>query len=437
MTSSTLLETEPLSAEEQTLEKVARILRKGIMTQAVITVALFLLTVFLPATLLESLRALMLANFGADAETSFVAVILVMLFNISLFLVLMVGVLSREIWAFIATGIILLVNGALLVTWGFIPLIIPMIFLAWALAMMFPSLSIFRTNPITLKELRGRMRGARAFLVLTVYLGLMSGFMLLIYFLQRSAVIYANSVATGEVGRILFMSVVGIELLLIIFITPGFTSGAITSEREHQTYDLLRTTLIAPSTFIIGKLESALGYVFLLLLAGIPLQSVAFLFGGISELEIILSLVVLLATAMALGAVGIYFSAVYPKTFTANIRAHSTVIGVIVGSIAVSFILELFYGMLVFNGTMPNSLVERILIYARTILQSINPILASLTSQSIWSEYQSISFWNYTLVSDGSTMPLISPWLLFTLIYLGGAACLLILAIRRTRSFDQ
>ena len=37
------------------------------------------------------------------------------------------------------------------------------------------SYSLLR-NPVVLKELRGRMRGPRAFVVLTVYLTLMSGF---------------------------------------------------------------------------------------------------------------------------------------------------------------------------------------------------------------------------------------------------------------------
>ena len=77
-----------------------------------------------------------------------------------------------------------------------------------------------------------------------------------------NAVIRSATLAAG---------VVGIELLLIIFIAPSFTSGAITGERERQTYDLLRTTLLATPSFITGKLESSLGYILLLLLAAIPL----------------------------------------------------------------------------------------------------------------------------------------------------------------------
>ena len=185
----------------------------------------------------------------------------------------------------------------------------------------------FRVNPVMLKELRGRMRGVRAFAVMTVYLGLMSGFTTLLYLVYSSFTRTSGSAAAGEIGRVLFLGVVGIELLLIIFIAPAFTAGAITGERERQTYDLLQTTLLATPSFVIGKLESALGYILLLLLSGIPLQSIAFLFGGVSELELVLSFVILMVTAIALGTVGIYFSAAMPRTLVASVRAYSVILG--------------------------------------------------------------------------------------------------------------
>src|SRR5690606_6689202 len=115
------------------------------------------------------------------------------------------------------------------------------------------------------------------------------------------------------------------ELMLIIFIAPAFTAGAVTGERERKTYDLLQITLLPRPSFIIGKLESALGYIFLLLLAAIPLQSIAFLFGGVSETELIISFVILVVTAIALGTIGLYFSTAAERTLTASVRAYSFV----------------------------------------------------------------------------------------------------------------
>src|SRR5690606_6932354 len=162
------------------------------------------------------------------------------------------------------------------------------------------------------------------------------------------------------------LPIFGIELLLIVFIAPAFTAGAITGERERQTYDLLKTTLLASPSFVLGKLESALSYILLLLLAAIPLQSIAFLFGGVSELEVLLSFVILMVTAIALGTVGIYFSAVAPRTLAASVRAYTVALAVTFG---VPLILSIFFGVynnavLGFGSTITNSpVIESLLIY--------------------------------------------------------------------------
>ena len=142
-------------------------------------------------------------------------------------------------------------------------------------------------NPVVLKELRGRMRGPRAFIVLTLYLLLMSGFVALLYLVYIASVNSAVSGNSGQlVGKFVFGAVVGIELLLVCFIAPAFTAGAISGERERQTYDLLRTTLLPAQALVLGKLASALSYMLLLLVAAFPLQSLAFLLGGVGPEEV-------------------------------------------------------------------------------------------------------------------------------------------------------
>src|SRR5215467_2499742 len=87
------------------------------------------------------------------------------------------------------------------------------------------SLPLLR-NPVVLKDLRGRMRGTRAFVVLTVYLTLMSGFALLLYVLYATSLNYSGVTPGGTIGRVLFIGIVGVELFLVTFIAPTFTAGA-------------------------------------------------------------------------------------------------------------------------------------------------------------------------------------------------------------------
>ena len=72
------------------------------------------------------------------------------------------------------------------------------------------------------KELRGRMRGARAFVVLTIYLLFLTAFTLLLYFIAKLAV---SSNPTTPAGKTVFLGLVAFELGLVCFLAPSFTAG--------------------------------------------------------------------------------------------------------------------------------------------------------------------------------------------------------------------
>src|SRR5690606_30229381 len=144
-------------------------------------------------------------------------------------------------------------------------------------------------NPVTVKELRSRMRGRRAFVVLTIYLLLMSGFVSLVYLGYASA---SNSPFGPDprlAGKTIFATVVGVQVLLVIYIGPSFTAGAITGEKERQTYNLLRTTLLPARSFVTGKSLSPLIYVFLLILTAILLQTLALNLGRVPPPQVLVA----------------------------------------------------------------------------------------------------------------------------------------------------
>ena len=432
--------TENRSPRELLLERAGNILQHGAFANAIIAAAGVVLALVAGLRILPDLfgvlQGVLLFRFTGAGDAALAVVVLLALLDLSLLLVVMVGVLAREIWTLPALVLLMIGNIAALVLLGFTPALVTIAFALWAMLALRQDMQAFRLNPVMLKELRGRMRGVRAFAVMTVYLGLMSGFTLLLYLVYGSFSRSSGSAAAGEIGRVLFLGVVGIELLLIIFIAPAFTAGAITGERERQTYDLLQTTLLATPSFVIGKLESALGYILLLLLSGIPLQSIAFLFGGVTEAELILSFVILMVTAVALGTVGIYFSAAMPRTLVASIRAYAVILGVMfVAPVLLSAVLDILNNLFFIRaGSALSPITETIVRYIDLLLTSINPIAAGLSAQDLLVNQRVLGLWSYTLQSNGSTIPLISPWISFTIVYLAVSAVLIVLTIRSTRN---
>lgn len=435
---------EALTPREQRLERAAGVLRWGAVANGAVTLLLLVLALLggiqaIP-NLFATLHSALLGRMAGSDDASLTIVIFLVMVNISLLLVMMVGVLAREIWALPGIWIVAALNTLALIVFGFTPAVITIAAAVWGAVIAARDVRAFRLNPVMLKELRGRMRGIRAFVVLTIYLGLMSGFTALLYLIYTSSAQASGSASAGAIGRVLFIGLVAIELLLIIFIAPAFTAGAITGERERQTYDLLRTTLLASPSFIIGKLESALGYILLLLFSAIPLQSIAFLFGGVTELEVILSFVILAVTAVTLGTVGIFFSAVTPRTLSASVRSYTVALAVTFGiPILVSLpLLSAFvnaasgFG----SGISASPVLESIFIYVGLLLVSLNPIATSLMTQQLLIDRQVLGFWAVTLSSDGSTIPLVSPWISFSIIYLMISTVLIVIAVRRMRRVE-
>jgi ABC-2 type transport system permease protein len=433
---------EALTPREQRLERAAGVLRWGAIVSGGLVVVLLAAALLggvgvIPG-LFPALQNLLLGRAPLAADAALSVVILLLLVDISLLLVLMVGVLAREFWSIPAVWLVAAVNVGAVILLGFTPAVIAIGAAVGSWIIIMRDISAFRVNPVMLKELRGRMRGVRAFIVLTIYLGLMGTFTTLLYLVFTASTVQATgSGAIGSIGRVLFAGLVGIELLLIIFIAPAFTAGAITGERERQTYDLLQTTLLASPSFVIGKLESALGYILLLLFAAIPLQSIAFLFGGVTELELILSFIILAVTAVTLGTVGIFFSAITPRTLSASVRSYTTALAVTVG-ILILLNFPLFnaferaasgFG----SGISSSALVETFFIYLGLVLVSLNPVATALVSQQLLADRQAFGLWTVTLSSDGSTIPLVSPWISFTVFYLVISTVLIVLAVREMR----
>jgi len=289
-------------------------------------------------------------------------------------------------------------------------------------------------NPVVLKELRGRMRGNRAFAVLSIYLGLMSLFTMLLYFTYAASTNVDVYGPSGQVvGKIVFGGLVGIELFLVCFIAPAFTAGAISGERERQTYELLRTTLLPARSLVLGKLASALSFIVLMLFAAVPLQSLAFLLGGVALEEVLISLVILLATALASGTAGIFFSTVMRRTLGASVLTYASALAAVLGLPLLMLVFLPVYGIFFSSySTPPSPILQAALVYSFGLLVCLNPLATAFFTETILVNEQSVLGMPFSLV-NGSTIPLISPWIPYTFFCFFFSFILILISIQLVR----
>jgi ABC-type transport system involved in multi-copper enzyme maturation permease subunit len=204
---------------------------------------------------------------------------------------------------------------------------------------------------VTSKELRGRMRGRRAFVVLTVYLMLLGLFTYGLFLYEKQTTANTGGFVgvdpnfgmgsdgaqnlAATIGHTLFTGLLLLETLLVLVLAPAFTSGALSLEREKQTIDLLVTTPLSSLAVVIGKLFSALVYVLLLIVASIPIASLVFTFGGVGPEDLVRAYLFLFALAFGMGAVGLFISALVKRTQVATVATYVVVLSLALGTFMV------------------------------------------------------------------------------------------------------
>jgi len=281
-------------------------------------------------------------------------------------------------------------------------------------------------NPVLARELRGRIRGTRALVVLVVYLLITGLVTLLVY--AAAAGSFSGGIGDPEAGRDIgkgiFLTVMAATLVQVCFITPSLTAGTITGEKERQTYDLLITTLLSPLQIALGKLSAALAFAMLLIVAALPMAGLAFLFGGVSGAEMLIGIVGLAATAICYATIGLFWSTVMRTTLAATVMSIGTIVLILL------FIPFLFVvGSLLTNAF--TGLPSVAYIYGMGLLLCLHPFIAlGMTAAALASGenpfYLSVS-------AAGGSVIVPSPWLVYLFITVLLSVLFLVLSVRLLR----
>ena len=189
-------------------------------------------------------------------------------------------------------------------------------------------------NPIVAKEYRSRMRTWRSPVAMTIYILLLGGLGWAIFSSTASQARGSfNGGQAANYGQTLFLWLILFQMVLLAFITPALTAGAISSERERQTIDLLFVTKLPPFSILWGKLLASMSFVILLLLLSVPIFSLVFLFGGIELDQVLAAFVVTAVAALTFGIVGIAFSTALPRTLPATVAAYGAAFVLVAGTL--------------------------------------------------------------------------------------------------------
>src|SRR3954466_1736858 len=158
-------------------------------------------------------------------------------------------------------------------------------------------------NPILLRVVEAGGRRRRDLFIRCAYLGLLVFVVITSLFTSNTGVGQGTSLnELAKMSSQIFKQMSYLQLGLVALLAPIFTAGAITQEKDSQTYDILLATPLTNGPIVLGSLMSRLFFVIALLLSGIPIFSITQIVGGVSIASIGKSFGIAAATAFVTGS---------------------------------------------------------------------------------------------------------------------------------------
>jgi ABC-2 type transport system permease protein len=187
-------------------------------------------------------------------------------------------------------------------------------------------------NPLIVKDGVSRMRSWRAPLVLTLYLGVLGLFGYAVFVLQ---IVLSASDRSGaaQIGGVVFEMMAFMQLSLVALFAPALAAGAISGERERQTFDVLLVSRLSALSIVWGKLVASVAFMLLLILAALPLFAAVFLFGGIDFEQFVITQLLTVTTAVSIAAVSLFLSAAFGRTLSSTVAAYGVAFAGMVGTL--------------------------------------------------------------------------------------------------------
>ncbi len=298
-------------------------------------------------------------------------------------------------------------------------------------------LGSLRRNPIIQKEFRGRMRSWRTFFNLSFFVGILGVFAVLTYAVSMPQPSYysgyygyTSSYYSGSYERLgsnIFSAILIVQIILISLLAPSFTSGVLSGEKERQTYEILLLTLLRPAEIVFGKLLSTLAYLFLLIIAAIPIESIVFLVGGVGVDQLIIGLIVPLVTTLLLGSLGVAWSSILKTTSRASRAAYIMGAVMLLGLPALG--IPLAFAIYGYSGGTAASY------FLLNWASAFNPGVALIATNSMLIDSYSTSLKEknafYYILNGGDVC--LSPWLVFVTVSLALSILFIVIAIRNVK----
>jgi ABC-type Na+ efflux pump permease subunit len=128
-------------------------------------------------------------------------------------------------------------------------------------------------------------------------------------------------------GSSLFGSVLWLQAMVIVFLTPAFVAGAIAEDRQRKILAYLLASPLGGGEIVLGKLVARLINLLVLVAVGLPVVSIALFLGGVEPIQVLFAYGISFSTVYFLAGMSIFISTFTERPRDAIMRAYLLELG--------------------------------------------------------------------------------------------------------------
>ncbi len=166
-------------------------------------------------------------------------------------------------------------------------------------------------GPVLFYDLLRVGRRSRYILFRTLYVGFLFALLSYVYSMTRwDWVVHNRSPVrqAAEFAESFFFTLMTVQLLVVLILTPAYLAGAIAEEKDRKTLEFLLATDLRGREIVLGKMLARLANMTLIVLAALPVLAAVQFFGGVDPDLLLASFAALGLTLLSLAAVSILMS---------------------------------------------------------------------------------------------------------------------------------
>ncbi len=186
----------------------------------------------------------------------------------------------------------------------------------------------FLENPVLQRELVVNLRMTRGFLLLFAYI---AGLGLLVYaaWPAEQTLDLARPEEAKKLVNLFFLG----QYLLVSLMAPSFAAGAITGEKERDSYEMLLASPLRPGAIVLGKLAASLTPLAELMICSLPIVMLCLPLGGVSPYEVFAAYLAMISSVALSGMISLWASSYFTRTSASLVVSYLLILPLAMGGV--------------------------------------------------------------------------------------------------------